>query len=359
MSVKSFLVVASLALSVLIGLVLGRGGESQTQTAVAGPHTIKIGLSMDTLKEARWAKDRDAFVNRAKELGAEVTVLSANGDDTRQVADVESLITAKVDVIVIVPHDGKAMAKGVEVAHKAGIPVIAYDRLIVDSDLDVYVTFDNEHVGELQAQFILNALKDGPKPIKMLRIYGSKTDNNAFLFKAGQDKALKDAIANGTVEVVHEDWADDWKPENAKRIANAALTKFPKGIQAVLASNDGTAGGAIQALREEGGASGIIVTGQDAELVAVQRIVGGEQSMTIYKPVQELAKQAADTAVALAKGKTLIATQTTDNGKIKVPTILHDVVTVTKDNIDSTLIKDGFLTHDEVYGAGAAPAASK
>jgi D-xylose transport system substrate-binding protein len=352
MSLKSFLVAASLALSVLIGLVLKRGPEGQAPVG-DGPKVIKLGLSLDTLKEARWAKDRDAFVERAKQLGAEVIVQSANGDDNRQVADVHSLVTQKVDAIVIVPHDGKAMAKGVEIAHQANIPVIAYDRLIVDSDLDLYVTFDNERVGELQAQFILEKLKDAPKPIKLLRIYGSKTDNNAFLFKAGQDKALKEAIASGAVEVLHEDWADDWKPENAKRIANAAITKHGRNIHAVLASNDGTAGGAIQALREEGIAGQVIVTGQDAELVAVQRIVGGEQSMTIYKPVQELAKRAAELAVALATGKPLVAKGELDNGKVKVPTVLHDVITVTKENID-TLIKDGFHTKEAIY-EGKAP----
>src|SRR4051812_43466054 len=182
MSFKSFLVVASLALSVLIGLVIVRGSAAHGDAASAssGSKVVKIGLSLDTLKEARWAKDRDAFLARAKELGAQVTVLSANSDDTRQVADVESLITSKMDVIVIVPHDGKAMAKGVEVAGRAGIPVIAYDRIIVDSALDLYMTFDNEHVGELQAKYILDKLK-GTKPIKLVRIYGSKTDNNAVL----------------------------------------------------------------------------------------------------------------------------------------------------------------------------------
>jgi D-xylose transport system substrate-binding protein len=352
MSVKSFLVVASLAVSVLIGLVIARG--SGAQAAGTGPATlakvVKIGLSMDTLKEARWAKDRDAFVARASELGAQVMVLSANGDDTRQIADVESLITSGVNVIVIVPHDGKAMAKGVEVARRAGIPVIAYDRLIVDSDLDLYITFDNERVGELQARYILDKLKDGPKPIKLVRIYGSKTDNNAALFKKGQDKALKDAIASGAVQVVHEDWADDWKPENAKRIMNAAITKLGRNIDAVLASNDGTAGGAIQALKEEGIAGKVLVTGQDAELVAVQRIVAGEQAMTIYKPVLDLAKRAADTAIALASGKTLVVKDELDNGKRKVPTILLDVVTVTKDNVDGTIVKDGFHSHEAIYG---------
>lgn len=352
MSIKSFLVVASLVLSVAIGLVLGRPAGDAATGARDAVRTVKIGFSLDTLKEARWARDRDAFVARARELGVEVTVLSANGDDNRQVADVESLITSGMDVIVIVPHDGKAMARGVEVAHRAGIPVIAYDRLIVDSDLDLYITFDNERVGELQAQFLLDALASAPKPLEIVRIYGSKTDNNAFLFKAGQDKALEDAIADGTVAVIHEDWADDWKPENAKRIMNAAITRHGRNIDAVLASNDGTAGGAIQALREEGIAGGIVVTGQDAELVAVQRIVAGEQTMTIYKPVQELAKRAAEAAFALATGKPLIAKDEIDNGRRQVPTILLDVVTVTKDNIDETVIADGFHARDDVYQAG-------
>src|SRR4051812_33822978 len=148
MSFKSFLVVASLALSVLIGLVIVRGSAAHGDAASAssGSKVVKIGLSLDTLKEARWAKDRDAFLKRAKELGAEVTVLSANSDDTRQVADVESLITSKVDVIVIVPHDGKAMAKGVEVAGKNGIPPIAYDPTITPNAPHPYMTFGNKHV---------------------------------------------------------------------------------------------------------------------------------------------------------------------------------------------------------------------
>lgn len=351
MSSKSFLVIVSLALSVLLGFVLRRGGEGSAQN---GPTTDKgkivIGLSMDTLKEARWERDRDVIVERAKELGADVKVLSANGDDTRQVADVTTLITSGVNVLIIVPHDGKAMAKGVELARAAGIPTMAYDRLITDSDLDLYVTFDNRKVGQLQAQFILDQLKDAPKPIKIVRILGSKTDNNAFLFKEGQDDVLNPAIAAGQVQILHEDWADDWKPENAKRIANAAITKYGNQIQAILATNDGTAGGAIQAMKEEGLTGKIVTTGQDAELVAAQRIVSNEQSMTIYKPVQQLAKRAAEVAVALAKGEPVIAKGATPNGKRDVPSILHDVITVTKENIDATVIADGFQTREAVYG---------
>src|SRR3954468_14128790 len=349
MSVKSVLVAASLALSIIIGLVLRRDSGAANVEA-PGKKRIQIGLSLDTLKEARWGRDRDAFKKRAEELGADVVVLSANSDDNTQVKDVESLITSQVDLIVIVPHDGKAMAKAVNEAHAAGIPVIGYDPLISDSDLDLYVTFDNRRVGALQAQFILEQLKDRSKqkPIRMVRIYGSKTDHNAFMFKDGQDSALEKAIASGLVQVVHEDWADDWKPENAKRIMNAALTKYGREIDAVLASNDGTAGGAIQSLREEGSAGKVIVTGQDAELVACQRILGGEQAMTIYKPVEQLARQATDVAIAMVKGKPVIAPATTNNGKIDVPSIFHDVVTVTRDNLDQTVIADGFHSHDEI-----------
>lgn len=351
MSVKSVIVVASLALSVIIGLVLGGHSDAAGVSPVAGPRTVRIGLSLDTLKEARWARDRDAFRQRAEELGAEVVVLSANSDDNRQVQDVASLITSQVDVIVIVPHDGKAMAKGVELAHAAGIPVIAYDRLIQDSEPDLYVTFDNRRVGALQAEYLLDRLaqKSPADPIRMVRIYGSKTDNNAFMFKEGQDSALQQAIASGKVQVVHEDWADDWKPENAKRIMNAALTKQGSGIDAVLASNDGTAGGAIQALREEGLAGKVLVTGQDAELVACQRIVSGDQSMTIYKPVDDLARKATELALAMAKGKPLIARAATHNGLVEVPSVFHEVVTVTRDNIDDTVIADGFHSRELVY----------
>lgn len=349
MSVKSFLVVASLALSVLLGLVLSRRGGSEASASSA----IKIGLSLDTLKEARWARDRDAFKSRAEELGAEVMVLSANSDDNRQVADVESLITAGVDLLVVVPHDGVAMAKAVRLAHAAGVPVIAYDRLIKDSDLDLYVTFDNHRVGELQGEYVLQKLASKPKPWRIVRIYGSKTDHNAVLFKAGQDAALEAALEDGSLEVVHEDWAEDWKPENAKRILNAALTKHGRTLDAVLASNDGTAGGAIQALREEGIAGQVIVTGQDAELVACQRIVSGEQSMTIYKPVQALARRAAEVAVAMAQGRPVVAPHVTPNGQIDVPSIFHEVVTVTRDNIDATVVADGFHRREDVHRGSA------
>ncbi|MCM8531665.1 MAG: substrate-binding domain-containing protein [Lentisphaeraceae bacterium] len=336
------LVTLSLVLSVLIGLSLG---NKNVDTSVKVNEKIVIGFSLDTLKEARWQKDRDLFIKRAEELGAEVKVQSANSDDTRQIKDVQSLISSGIDVLVIVPHNGEAMAKAVELAHEENIPVIAYDRLITSADLDLYITFDNERVGEIQASYLLERLPKDKKS-RIVRIYGAPTDNNAKLFKAGQDKALKEAIASGKIEVIHEDWAANWEPKNAKRIMNAAVSKHGQNFDAVLASNDGTAGGAIQTLKEEGLAGKVLVTGQDADLVAVQRIVTGTQLMSIYKPIKVIAKKAAELAVDLAKGRPVIAQSAIDNKYKKVPSVLLDVTVVHKENVEEIVVKDGFHTKE-------------
>jgi D-xylose transport system substrate-binding protein len=343
---RTLLVLASLALSVVLGLTLGRrGGESLSP---GRPAQITIGLSLDTLKEARWQADRDMFVKRAGELGARVLVLAANGDDTVQIGDVEKLLTNKVDVLVVVPHDGQAMAKAVRMAHEAGVPVIAYDRIIRDSDLDLYVSFDNLRVGELQARYLVDHLPT-PGHGRIVRIYGAKTDNNAAQFREGQDRVLAPYIERGDIRVIHEDWAEDWKPENAKRIVSAAVTAQGTRFDAVLASNDGTAGGAVQALIEEGLAGRVLVTGQDAEVVALQRIAGGTQAMTIYKPLRTLAQGAAELAVRLAQRQVVVARQTVNNGAIDVPSALFDVVTVTRGNIVGTVVHDGLASYDDVY----------
>src|SRR6266699_2552610 len=344
MKFRIFLVVASCVVSLITGFVISRSGSS-TEIVRARARPL-IGLSMDTLKEERWQGDRDLFVTRARELGADGLVQSANSDDTRQISDVQALISRRVDVLVIVPHNGAAMAKAVNMAHDAVIPVLAYDRLITDCDL--YMTFDNEKVGELQAQFLVDHLpKDRKK--KIVRIYGAKTDNNALLFKRGQDKVLNPLINKGEVEVVHEDWTQDWKPENAKKIASAAITKAGANFDAILVSNDGTAGGAIQALSEDGLAGKILVTGQDAELSACQRIVNGTQAMTIYKPLSQHAKQAAEAGAKMARSKPVFALGKINNGKIEVPSILLDVVVVTKENMMDTVVKDGFHKATDVY----------
>ena len=345
----------SLALSVLIGLVLSRGrGDAGTGASHADKGgELLIGLSLDTLKEARWQADRDLFVAKAKELGATALVQSANSDDTRQMQDVEALISRGVRVLVIVPHDSKTMARAVEIAHKAGIPVIAYDRMIRDSDIDLYVSFNNVRVGQQQAEWLVSHLPNGKG--KIIRINGAPTDDNAKVLKSGQDEILKPYLDRGDIQVVHEDWAEEWKPENGKKIVNAAITTHGRDFDAVLAANDGTAGGAIQALTEEGIAGKVLVTGQDAELAGLQRIAAGTQTMTIYKPLKELSGNAAIAAVHLARHEVVIARSSVNNGKLDVPAILSDTVAVDKSNLASTVVKDGFHTHEEIYRGLGVP----
>ncbi len=309
--------------------------------AFASKEKPVIGLSLDTLKEERWQRDRDTFVAAAQKLGATVIVQSANSDDIRQVRDVESLISRNVDVLVIVPHNGAAMTRAVKSANDAKIPVIAYDRLILNANIDYYLTFDNVKVGEAQAGYAAARLPAGRKA-RIVRIYGAPTDNNAKLFKQGQDNVLQPLIAAGKVEVVHEDWALDWKPENAKKIMNAAITKVGRDIDAVVVSNDGTAGGAIQALIEEGLGGKVLVTGQDADLAACQRIQRGTQAMTVYKPLKNLATLAARVAVDVAKGSKPATTATLDNGSKQVPSIFEAIIAVDKANLMSTVVADGF-----------------
>ena len=360
MNIRNILMTVSLALSVLIGLVVARGGNVNSATgatstgSTGSSKNLLIGLSLDTLKEERWQNDRDMFVKRAEELGAKVKVQSANSNDSQQMQDVQSLLTSGVKVLVIAAHDGEAMAKAVKMAHDANVPVIAYDRLIRNSDLDLYLSFDNVRVGELQAQYVVDHLPGGKGSV--VCIYGSPSDNNAKLFKQGQHNILDPLVKKGDIKIVREDWALDWKPENAKKIMNAAITEGKK-FDAVLAANDGTAGGAIQALIEAGMGGKVIVTGQDSELAACQRIARGGQSMTIYKPLKKLAATAAESAVKMANGKAIVATQTVNNGKVDVPSILDDVDVVTKDNMVATVVKQGFHTYDEIYSS--VPAAQR
>ena len=323
----------------------GAGGGGGT----AGKGTLRIGLSMDTLKEERWQRDRDLFVARAKELGAEVLVQSANGDDKAQVQQAENLLTQGVNVLVVIPHNGEVAATIVESAKARGVPVISYDRLIRSSEPALYVSFDNEKVGEMQAKYLLERAPKG----NYVLIGGAPTDNNAKLFRQGQMNVLQPAIDRGDVKVITDQWAKDWLASEALRICEDALTKSNRDVAAVVASNDATAGGAISALETAGVAGKVLVSGQDADLAGLQRIVAGKQSMTVYKPVHLLARRAAEAAVALAKGEKVDAPARINNGKVDVPSILLEPVVVDKANIDDTVVKDGYQKKEAIYNAPA------
>lgn len=344
-----------LVLAVLASILCAACGSSGTKpepnSASNAPTTagkdspIKIGLLLETLKEERWLRDRDLFVKKAQELGAEVEIQVAEGNDVVQLQQAENLLTKGVDVLVVVPHNGVAAASIVEAGKRQGVPVIAYDRLIMNSDVDLYVSFDNVRVGEMQAQY---ALEHAPKGNYVL-IMGSPTDNNAKLFYDGQMNVLKPAAERGDIKIVMEQWANNWQASEALKHVENALTQYNNDIAAVVASADSVSRGAVQALDARGLSGKVIVTGQDCDLVACQHMVQGKQTMSIYKPIQPLAFAAAEAAIKLAKKEMVVTTQKVNNGKLDVPSILLDPIVVDKGNLESTVIKDGYQKRDDVF----------
>jgi D-xylose transport system substrate-binding protein len=320
------------------------GGAVQWKVKKAG-EPIYIGFSMDTLKEERWQRDKALVEARAAEVGAKLDVQVANGDDAVQTKQCDNMLTKGVDVLIVAPHNGEIAASIVEAAHAKGVRVISYDRLIKNSDVDLYVSHQVEKMGEMQGKY---ALDHAPKGNYVL-IGGAPTDNNALLLRKGQENVLKPAEQRGDIKIISNQFAKEWKAEEALRYTADAITKTNGDIKAVVASNDGTAGGAISALEQAGLVGKVLVTGQDAQLDAVQRIAAGKQAMTIYKPIKPLADSAVDNAVKLARGEQLSAPDKVNNGKIDVPSILQEPVAVDKDNLMSTVIKDGYHKLEDVY----------
>src|SRR5437660_9038891 len=343
---KTFAKLALLCLSagfLFAACVKGPESANTGRSAKSGG-PVRIGFSMDTLKEERWQRDKALVEQRCKEVGAICEVLVADGSDATQVNQAESFLTKGFDVLIVAPHNGQIAASIVEAAHKQGVPVISYDRLIRNADVDLYVSHQVVKIGQMQAQY---ALDHAPKGNYVL-IGGSQTDNNALLLMEGQMQVLQPAIDKGQIKIVAKQFAREWLASEALRIMEDALTKNNNDIQAVVASNDGTAGGAISALPPQL-VGNILVTGQDASLDAVQRIVEGKQTMTIYKPLQPLAFAAVDSAVKLARGENIDAKDKVNNGKIDVPAMLFEPVVVDKDNIMQTVIKDGYHKVEDVY----------
>ena len=299
---------------------------------------VKIGMAIDDLRLERWQKDRDIFVKKAESLGAKVFVQSANGNEETQMSQIENMINRGVDVLVIIPYNGQVLSNVIAEAKREGIKVLAYDRMINNADIDFYISFDNEKVGEMQAQSLVQRVPQG----NYFLMGGSPVDNNARLFRNGQMKVLKPLIDSGKINIVGDQWVDAWLPENALKIMENALTANGNKIDAVVASNDATAGGAIQALSAQGLAGKVAISGQDADLAAIKRINNGTQTMTVYKPISKLANDAATIAVELGEGKQPRSNATLDNGSKKVPAWLLEPIAVDKTNIDSTVVADGF-----------------
>lgn len=329
---------------VLISAVILMGCDTNT-TAVSEQVTeeseaIQIGFSMDSYIIERWQRDRDVFVSKARELGAEVNVQNANGDVQTQIDQIQYFIDKKMKAIVIVAIDADSLTDVVAKAKKEGIKVIAYDRLIRNADVDLYISFDNEKVGALVAEYMEKAVGNNGT---IICINGSPTDNNVKMLSDGFNSVLK-----GTnIKIDLNEYSEGWLAENGLKVTNEYLAKgkVPAGI---MCGNDGLAAQAIKALAENRLAGKVFVTGQDADLSACQRIVEGTQYMTVYKPVENLAQEAAVKAVELIQGKDIQTEDTIHDGSHDVPYEKLEPIPVTKENMDEVIIGK-FHQRSDVY----------
>jgi D-xylose transport system substrate-binding protein len=306
---------------------------------------IKVGISINDLQLERWQRDWKYMEAECDAAGVEYVSASANGDEQKQMSDIESMLTQGVNVLVVIAVNHEALSKAVEQAHENNVPVIAYDRMISNCDLDYYITFDMIGVGREQAKFLLQRVPKG----RYFLLEGDATDNNAQLFYRGQMEVLKPEIDSGNVKVVAEQWAASWAEENAMNLTQNVLTANENKIDAICAANDSTAAGAVRALEEQGLAGSIPITGQDCDLAACKRVAAGTQTMSVYKNLQILAKAAIQSAIKLANGEKLETNDTYANGFKDVPTIALPLQIATKDTLISTVIADGFQSYDEVY----------
>lgn len=305
---------------------------------------IVIGMVIDGLVIERWQKDRDIFISKARELGAEVIVGNANEDIDRQIEQIHLIIEGGIDVLVIIPYDKDSLSQCIKAAKKKGIKVIAYDRLIINADIDAYIAFNSIKVGQLMAGVLYEKVPQG----NYIIINGSQKDHNSYLFNNGFKLALKEGLDSNRIRIIDEAWADDWRLEEAYNTVSKAINEG-KRIDAIIGGNDRLAEGALKALSENRLADEVYVVGHDAELSACQRIVEGIQIATVYKPIRVLAEGAAELAVKMAKDIDFEYSYTINNGKRDVPFIRYEPILVTKDNIVDTVIKDGFHTIEEVY----------
>jgi D-xylose transport system substrate-binding protein len=304
-----------------------------------------IGLLMDNYDTERWERDKDLFTMHVSELGGQVITDVANGDAAVQFEQAKKMLEDGIDALVVVAVDQNEAAKIVELAHTYNVKVLSYDRLIKNCDLDLYISFDNVEVGTLQADYLTSVCPQGNYAL----IGGAVTDNNAFLLKIGQMNVLQPLVERGDIRIVFDQFANRWSEEEGYRLMKECLELNPQ-VDAVIAGNDKLVSGALRAIRENKKDRTLYIAGQDAELEACQRIVAGEQTMTVYKPIEAIAAKAADFAMQLASGDKFTSLNlSVNNGRRMVPAVLLPPMIVNKETIRLTVVADGYLKENKIY----------
>lgn len=348
-------------------------GESNAGGSSGGE--VNIGIVLPTKDEPRWVQDETRFIDSLEDSEYSTEILFSQGSSANEKQNVETLISKGIDVLIIAPHDGAAAGAAVESAKQDGVTVIAYDRLITDTDaVDYYVTFDSVAVGEAQGQYLIDSAGDG-KDIPLYLYAGAASDNNAFLFFEGAWKTLQPKIADGTFVIANSSEAEalkdkaelsrdelgkilgqvttNWDPNEAKNKAQTHLTAASddlKGDVLVLAPNDGTSRSIADVFGSDPDVSSYVITGQDAEKASIQYIIDGKQSMTVFKDVRTLVTDAMGMAVDVLDDKTPETTGSYDNGNIEVPAKQTDVIVVEQDNVKSELIDSEYYEESEFTG---------
>ncbi len=327
-------------------------GALMATTALA--QDITVGVSWSNFQEERWKTDEAAIKAALDAAGAAYVSSDAQSSSAKQLSDVESLIAQGVDALIILAQDASAISPAVQAAADEGIPVVGYDRLIDDSRA-FYLTFDNVEVGRMQARAVLAAQPKG----NYVMIKGSPTDPNADFLRGGQQEVLQDAIDAGDITIVAEAYTDGWLPANAQRNMEQILTAQDNNVDAVVASNDGTAGGVVAALTAQG-MDGLPVSGQDGDHAALNRVAKGTQTVSVWKDARDLGRAAGEIAVALAGGTAMAdvanAQSWTSPGGTEMTAVFLAPVPVTADNL-SDVVDAGWITQESLcQGVSGGPA---
>lgn len=348
-----FIKTTALAATLVATTALAACGSSSGAAApVNGKNCHKVGVLLpESNSSARWeGKDRPALMAALSKTFAasDIKIDNANGSDDTQLAQAQADLTAGYCILIVAPHDSAKASTIVQQAKASKVPVIAYDRLIKDPDLNFYVSFDNESVGKAQGTYIASNYTKfvSAGHNNMVFINGSSDDNNAVLFKKGAHSVLDTLISGGQLTSKYETFTPNWDNPTAQTEMEQQLTKFKNDIQVAYVANDGMAGTVIAALKAQKLNGKVLVTGQDATSSGIQNILIGDQSMTVYKPIVKEAQGAADLAAALSTGADTasLASATTANGSANTPSVLLPVISVDQSNVSSTVIADNYVT---------------
>ena len=326
-------------------------------TSAAAHAQLVVGVSWSNFQEERWKTDEAAIKAELAKHGATYVSADAGGSPEKQLADVDGLIAKGAKALIVLAMDKDAIVPALAKAKQRNIPVIAYDRLIEQPGV-YYITFDNKEVGRMQARAVFSMKPRG----NYVMIKGSPTDPNADFLREGQQEVLDGAIKSGAIKIVGEEYTEGWKPEVAQKNMEQILTRNGNKVDAVVASNDGTAGGVVAALSARG-ISGVPVSGQDGDQAALNRVALGTQTVSVWKDARDLGREAADAAVDLAGGKPVPGTVKWTGGEHKVPLDAKFLkpVAITRANLD-TVVKAGWITKDNLcrgVDAAKAPGACK